>query len=111
MIKKEAMAKIARSRERSGQLSMHCVTARIYPLYYALLALPRSSPLSSSILSDYIQRKRFSAGWFPLLPARYLPGAPPSLSLSFSAFLLLLVSHICTLLLYAHPLYTGQVFT
>lgn len=40
---------------------MHCVIARVYPLYYAH---HRPLVLSSSTLSNHIQRKRFSAGWF-----------------------------------------------
>lgn len=40
----KAPLKIAAVRERSEELSMHCVTVRVYPLYYGLLLfLPFSS--------------------------------------------------------------------
>lgn len=60
---------------------MHCVTVRVYLLYYALLSLSLSSLF---LLPNYIQRKRFSPGWFPAII--YHLSAAPSLH----------ISHVCS---------------
>lgn len=59
--------KAAATHERSGELSMHCVIARVYPLYYAHL------PSLSTIPSRTIFNGRdFLPDGSSLLPSRYL---------------------------------------
>lgn len=105
---KKATPKVAATRERSGELSMHCVIARVYPLYYA-----RPPPLLVCYtLSNYIQRKRFSAGWFLAITWPLSTAFLFSLSLSLSLLslflsLLLLRSYLIYSLSFMRTRYTA----
>lgn len=80
---------------------MHCVIARVYPLYYAPSLSSFLRPYSRTIFSG----RDFLPGGSSLLPSLFLS----LFSLSFSLSLLLL-SHIHTHLLYTHALYqTGYL--
>lgn len=62
----KAMVKVAVIRERSEKLSMHCMTSRVYSLYYTLF-LPRL-PSSRTIFSG----RDFLPDGSSLLPGRYI---------------------------------------
>lgn len=102
----KATSKVVATRERSGELSMHCVIARVYLLYYAhppsLCLLYPLELYSAEEIFCWMVPRYYPAAIYSFSPLS-LPLSPHPSPLSLSTFTPF-ISHIYALL-YAHPLY------